>query len=181
MGQGSALCKEMLSELNEELERDPLAVDLRLSLFAGAVHSFKYESLLKPIPASFKNHQNGEVDIDRLRQLVCKLPDMPFDAQQLDGDTARLLKIVLQDCSYRLTTINLGQLKEAALGQVRFETAPHWIFRIDYNTARNEIWERKKATASTFHAFHGSRFENFHSILNLGLHQHLNKVYISKF
>lgn len=173
---GSRCNGQLGDELNEELQRDLLAADLRLSLFAGAVQSFKYESLLKPVPASFKNSHSGEVDIDRLRQLVSRLPPLPFDFSDLDNDATQLLKAVLQNNSYRLTTITQKQLKEVVLGELNFQTTPHWIFRIDHSALRNESWERRKLNASTFYAFHGSRFENFHSILNLGLHQHLNKV-----
>ena len=170
-----------LSQLHQELQRDTLAADLRFSLFVGALNNFKYESLLKPIPIQFKN-SDGEVDIDRLRQLTARLPGfqkLTAIEDELTPEEASLLKnVLLNNNQYQLSSISLSDFKEQVLTseKLSFQTAPQWIFKIDYNSTRNEVWDKWKQSASTFYAFHGSRFENFHSILNLGLHQHLNKV-----
>ena len=37
-------------------------------------------------------------------------------------------------------------------------------------------WEERVSSESNLWAFHGSRLDNFHSILNFGLQQHRNKV-----
>lgn len=190
---------ETLAEVNSELKRDVLAADFRISLFAGiyitmvillihssdglwlyigAVQSFKYESLLKPVPASFKN-ECGEVDIDCLRNLVSQLPRLPFEFEKVDYPVLDLLKVILLNSSHRLTSVSLGQFTEVLSGSLILSTVPHWIFRIDHGAVRNDMWERRKGNSKSFYAFHGSRFENFHSILNLGLHQHLNKVSVS--
>lgn len=143
----------------------------------GAVHSFKYESLLKPVPASFKN-EYGEVDVDRLRQLVSKIPSFPLNNACLDSSVTDLLKSVLLNTNYNLSSITPSQLRDTLSDQAALmQLTPDWIFQINHNASRTEIWERKKADHASFFAFHGSRFENFHSILNLGLHQHLNKVW----
>lgn len=168
------------SQLQQELQRDNLAADLRFSLFVGALKSFKYESLLKPIPIQFKN-SDGEVDIDRLRLLTARLPGFQnFNTvEELTKEEASLLNnVLLNNNQYQLSSISSSDFKEQVLTSetLSFQTVPQWIFKIEYNSTRNEVWDKWKQTASTFYAFHGSRFENFHSILNLGLHQHLNKV-----
>lgn len=40
----------------------------------------------------------------------------------------------------------------------------------------NVKFEKTRAGRDLFYAFHGSRLENFHSIIHNGLHCHLNKV-----
>jgi len=124
--------------------------------------------LLKPVPASFKN-EYGEVDVDRLRKLVSKIPSFPLDNNAcLDGNMTDLLKSVLLNTNYYLSSITPSQLRDTLSDQAALmQLTPDWIFQINHNASRTEIWERKKA----------GHFENFHSILNLGLHQHLNKVW----
>ena len=58
------------------LARDPAAADLRLSLFVAAARTFKYESLLRPIPVEFET-ADGQVDIEHILQLVRRLPALP--------------------------------------------------------------------------------------------------------
>lgn len=162
-------------KLKKEIRRDLLALDLRLSLFVGAVQSFKYESLLKPVPALYRK-SDGEVDIDDIRKLVCKLPELPLlDVDNADPELTTLLKTIVLNNNQQLSSISLEELKKQVGELIELKIAPRWVFQIDHIT-RNQAWERRKASSSSFYAYHGSRFENFHSILNLGLHQHLNKV-----
>lgn len=166
---------EKRETLKEELHRDSLAVDLRISLFVGAAQSFKYESLLKPVPAMYKK-SDGEVDIEKIRQLVLKVPEVPFiDIENLDIELLGFLKTMLLNYNQRLSTISAEELKKCVSGQINLQFAPRWIFEVKH-LQPNQTWETNISTYSSFYAFHGSRFENFHSILNLGLHQHLNKV-----
>ena len=166
---------EEWDEFNKEMRRDMLALDLRISLFIGAVQSFKYESLLKPVSAIYKK-SDGEIDIEKIRKLVSRLPELSvLTAEKPDADLANFLKTTLLNPHQKLGSISLEDLRKQIGGLIELQTAPRWIFQIDH-ISRNQAWERRKSDSSTFYAFHGSRFENFHSILNLGLHQHLNKV-----
>ena len=51
---------------------------------------------------------------------------------------------------------------------------PHVVLEVQGPGLSN--WEERVATESSLWAFHGSRLDNFHSILNFGLQQHRNKV-----
>lgn len=53
---------------------------------------------------------------------------------------------------------------------------PDFLFELEYSEQMNARFERTKAGRDVFYAFHGSRLENFHSIIHNGLHCHLNKV-----
>lgn len=162
-------------ELKTEMRRDLLAIDLRISLLVGAAQSFKYESLLKPVPAPYKN-SDGEVDIDEIRRLIGKLPELPLlDVDKISPKLTTLLKPIVLSNHQKLSLISLETLNKQLSGQIELQIAPGWIFQIDH-ISRNQAWENRKSNSSSFYAYHGSRFENFHSILNLGLHQHLNKV-----
>lgn len=57
-------------------------------------------------------------------------------------------------------------------------TPPNLIFQIE-NTKRSvstDKWESTAQRFSTFYAYHGSRLENFHSIIHYGLQQNMCKV-----
>ena len=55
---------------------------------------------------------------------------------------------------------------------------PNLIFQVESikQSMSEDKWKDLSAGYSTFYAYHGSRLENFHSIINYGLQQHLNKV-----
>jgi poly [ADP-ribose] polymerase 16 len=56
--------------------------------------------------------------------------------------------------------------------------APNMIFEVV--TKNSDLvdgkWANWHHNLGTMNAYHGSRLENFHSILRYGLQQHLNKV-----
>jgi poly[ADP-ribose] polymerase 16 len=86
------------------------------------------------------------------------------------------MKTFFLNNNQQLSSISVEELKRQVGGHIELQIAPRWIFQINHMSRNQQTWERRKASSSSFYAFHGSRFENFHSILNLGLHQHLNKV-----
>lgn len=53
---------------------------------------------------------------------------------------------------------------------------PDFLFELEYCDLMNARFERTRDGRDVFYAFHGSRLENFHSIIHNGLHCHLNKV-----
>lgn len=53
---------------------------------------------------------------------------------------------------------------------------PDFLFELEYCDQMNARFEKTRAGRDVFYAFHGSRLENFHSIVHNGLHCHLNKV-----
>ena len=53
---------------------------------------------------------------------------------------------------------------------------PSLVFEVNYNEEKNRKFEALKQNNEVTYAFHGSKFDNFYSILNAGLLSHLNKV-----
>ena len=53
---------------------------------------------------------------------------------------------------------------------------PDFLFEIEYSDPANAKFYETKGERDLIYAFHGSRLENFHSIIHNGLHCHLNKV-----
>ncbi|XP_009701685.1 PREDICTED: mono [ADP-ribose] polymerase PARP16, partial [Cariama cristata] len=54
--------------------------------------------------------------------------------------------------------------------------APDYLFEIVYCDQVNAKFAETKGERDLIYAFHGSRLENFHSILHNGLHCHLNRT-----
>ena len=61
-------------------------------------------------------------------------------------------------------------------GQVTSVPQPNYIFEVIYEGTTEDKFCEKKSGHDLIYAFHGSRTENFHSILHCGLQGHMNKV-----
>lgn len=57
---------------------------------------------------------------------------------------------------------------------------PDFLFEIEYFDPANARFYETKGERDLIYAFHGSRLENFHSIIHNGLHCHLNKVSLGR-
>lgn len=164
------------------LHRDPVAADLRCSLFVAAVQSYKRDSALRPFPPRYLT---GEVkDFEELQKDVDTLPNVR-DLVRLghgDGDHhLALVHWVLSSKSFAVKTLQkeefarLSQLTQNE-GISAPAPAPDFVFELQYCDVLNTKFERTRAGRELIYAFHGSRLENFHSIIHNGLHCHLNKT-----
>jgi hypothetical protein len=59
-------------------------------------------------------------------------------------------------------------------GRSSYKIRPDFVFKVEYQDSGK--FSSQRGTFGTFYAYHGSRLENFHSILHHGLISHLNKV-----
>ncbi|XP_017368525.1 protein mono-ADP-ribosyltransferase PARP16 isoform X4 [Cebus imitator] len=118
----------------EAAGRDVLAADLRCSLFASALQSYKRDSVLRPFPASYA--RGGGKDFEALFEKIQKLTGAPHTPVP----------------------------------------APDFLFEVEYFDPANAKFYETKGERDLIYAFHGSRLENFHSIIHNGLHCHLNKT-----
>ncbi|XP_075362475.1 protein mono-ADP-ribosyltransferase PARP16 isoform X5 [Mycteria americana] len=125
---------EAASRVREAAGRDPLAADLRCSLFAAALQSYKRDSALRPFPGRYAGGDSK--DFEGLYEKI----------QELTG------------------------MSGAAV------PAPDYLFEIVYCDQMNTKFAETKGERDLIYAFHGSRLENFHSILHNGLHCHLNRT-----
>lgn len=55
---------------------------------------------------------------------------------------------------------------------------PQYVFQVCNSTksTAEAKWKDLARNHHTFYAYHGNRLENFYTIMNFGLQQHLNKV-----
>ena len=53
---------------------------------------------------------------------------------------------------------------------------PSYVFEVQYSSATSQRFEELQQARGLIYAYHGSRLDNFYSILHNGLHAHMNKV-----
>ncbi|KAK7891045.1 hypothetical protein WMY93_023008 [Mugilogobius chulae] len=138
------------------LHRDPVAADLRCSLFVAAAQNYKRDSLLRPFPPRYISGDNK--DFEELLADVKSLPGVRELVRLRPGEGDHHLALTHWILSSKSLAIKTLEKEE-----------------IEYNDQLNARFEKTKAGRDTFYAFHGSRLENFHSIIHNGLHCHLNK------
>ncbi|XP_030877158.1 protein mono-ADP-ribosyltransferase PARP16 isoform X4 [Leptonychotes weddellii] len=147
--------------VREAAGRDVLAADLRCSLFVSALRSYKRDSVLRPFPASYARHDCK--DFEALLADASKLPSLE-DLLQSSGD---------KDIRARDLFEKIQKLTGAPHTPV---PVPDFLFEIEYSNPANAKFYETKGERDLIYAFHGSRLENFHSIIHNGLHCHLNKT-----
>ncbi|XP_023984677.1 protein mono-ADP-ribosyltransferase PARP16 isoform X5 [Physeter macrocephalus] len=147
--------------VREAAGRDVLAADLRCSFFASALQSYKRDSVLRPFPASYARHD-------------CK----DFEALLADASKLPNLKELLQSSGDKDTWAwNLFEKIQKLTGAPHTPVpVPDFLFEIEYSDPANAKFYETKGERDLIYAFHGSRLENFHSIIHNGLHCHLNKT-----
>lgn len=164
----------------ERIESDPLAADLTLSLFAAAVHSYRHDSVVRPFPPAFIKG-GSEKDRKALERAISELPTIvQFDKllETLPHSTLDLLNWHFSQKSFTLKSRNKADYYDIlTLTGSREPTSvePNYIFEVLPNKTNQLKFNQLQQGRKVFYAYHGSRIENFHSILHNGLASHMNK------
>ncbi|XP_028814342.1 protein mono-ADP-ribosyltransferase PARP16 [Denticeps clupeoides] len=162
------------------LHRDPVAADLRCSLFLAAVQSYKRDSVLRPFPPQYVHGDNK--DFDALLKDVSSLPGVRELVRLRPGEGDHYLALahwILSSKSFAVKTLQkeeYGKLCSLTETTGTATPVPDFLFEVEYCEQMNTKFEKTRAGRDLIYAFHGSRLENFHSIIHNGLHCHLNKT-----
>ncbi|XP_011640935.1 mono [ADP-ribose] polymerase PARP16 [Pogonomyrmex barbatus] len=178
--------EKKISSLKHLLEKDPKAADLKWSLFVAASNTYRYDSCLKPFPPMYI--KNECKDIEALRRAIESVPPLPVICKELSensvyenyGETIELLYWVLLRLRDPYVKSVERECYNSILRKVPLEVpvaAPNLIFQVTSakQSAAEEKWKSSAKGNSTFYAYHGSRLENFHSIVHYGLQQNMCK------
>ncbi|KAF3688694.1 Mono [ADP-ribose] polymerase PARP16 [Channa argus] len=161
------------------LHRDPVAADLRCSLFVAAAQNYKRDSLLRPFPPTYTNGDSK--DFEELLADVKSLPGVRDLVRLPPGQGDHHLALthwILSSKSFAVKTLQRDEYAKLCnlMENERITApAPDFLFELEYCDQMNARFEKTRAGRNVFYAFHGSRLENFHSIIHNGLHCHLNK------
>ena len=172
---------QLCDQLRKCLEDIP-ACDMQLSLFSAASSSYRQDSTLRPFPPMFL--KDDFKDVESLAHLLNKIPHLETVKQNLDSGfldlDSKLLKLlvwVLRGGNANLKLRSLSEIEKnevLKLKGIEHHPLPNYILEVSTNQTRR--WRQMIDSKKTYWAFHGSRLDNFYSILNYGLQQHLNKT-----
>ncbi|KAJ8343498.1 hypothetical protein SKAU_G00308270 [Synaphobranchus kaupii] len=162
------------------LHRDPVAADLRCSLFVAAALSYRRDSVLRPFPPRYVN--GGSKDFEALLTDVSSLPGVRELVRQGPGEAEHHLALMHWVLSHKNFAVKTLQKEEYA--RIRDLTecegvsapVPDFLFELEYCDQLNARFEKIRGERDLLYAFHGSCLENFHSIVHNGLHCHLSKT-----
>ncbi|XP_012289106.1 mono [ADP-ribose] polymerase PARP16 [Orussus abietinus] len=180
------IAKKILS-LKSLLKKDPKAADLKWSFFVAACHTYRFDSCLKPFPPMYI--RNECKDIEALRKVIEMVPPLAIIFQELHepnvydnhGPAIDLLHWVLIKFKDPLIKSVNKECYDSVLRRVPMEISaaiPNLIFQVASakQSTSEEKWKIAAKGHSTFYAFHGSRLENFYSIIHYGLQQNMCKT-----
>ncbi|KAK0094597.1 hypothetical protein PV326_010490 [Microctonus aethiopoides] len=176
--------EKKISSLKNLLKRDPQAADFKWSLFIAACHTYRHDSCLKPFPPMYTKNETR--DIEALREAIEVIPPLAIMYERLEDpkayennkstiDLLYWVLITLRDPHIKSVNKNLY---ETILNKVPSELSavkPNLIFQVvsPNQSTKEERWKATTQSHSTFFAYHGSRLENFHSIVHYGIQQHM--------
>ncbi|XP_033750663.1 protein mono-ADP-ribosyltransferase PARP16-like [Pecten maximus] len=170
------------TSLRQKIADDQLASDLVVSFFVAALKSYKFDSLLKPFPSSFSK-EDGEKDMALLEKTVEEMPTLRYLASNgiCTGDSnlnQDLICWILERGSFSIRTLKSSQFEEIRkqTGETVPVTNPDFVFEVIPSEADEAKFKETRCQRKTMFAYHGSRLENFHSILHNGLASHMNKT-----
>ncbi|XP_039629484.1 protein mono-ADP-ribosyltransferase PARP16 [Polypterus senegalus] len=167
-------------EVRQLLERDLLAADLKCSLLVSAAQSYRRDSVLRPFPPQYINSE--EKEFDALLADVLSLSSLREYQQALptkEPPSLDLIHWALTSKNFTIRTLPKDEYTKIQERTQFHSTAvppPDFLFEIVYCDQTNAAFEEMKGGRDLIYAFHGSRLENFHSIVHNGLHCHLNKT-----
>ncbi|XP_078040203.1 protein mono-ADP-ribosyltransferase PARP16-like isoform X2 [Augochlora pura] len=175
-----------VSALKFLLENDLKGADLKWSLFVAACNTYRYDTCLKPFPPMYI--KNKCKDIDALRGTIELIPPLTVILKELQesevyekySTTIELLYwalICLRDpCIKSVSKDCYGSILKK-VPTVTPVAAPNLIFEVAnaQQSTSEKRWRTIVQGCTTFYAYHGSRLENFHSIIHYGLQQSMCK------
>lgn len=167
--------RQLLSERLSSLTTDQLhTFDLELTLLRTAFESYKRETVFKPCPTFLV----GLTD-EQLRQVFRLPPVTAFLSivDQLSDLQVLLLNWLLTRETFKLNRVPVEPVLSLVNHQLSVPT-PNFAFEIQYNSIRNERFQNltDNNRYKTLYAYHGTRFDNLHSILHIGFLGHMNKL-----
>ncbi|XP_059082076.1 protein mono-ADP-ribosyltransferase PARP16-like [Tigriopus californicus] len=183
---------EKRAQILRSLQDDLWACDLQLSLFISAAAHYRHDSVLRPYPAHYCRPHEKSKDIKALRRDLATIPNLIHLRQLLASNTSiprptihliywillenpldlRLQLVPKSEYDDILAWPGLNEKTKTTGLQPKKAPKPTHIFQV--KNSKSVRWSRTSDTKTMF-AFHGSKVENFHSILSHGLQQHLTK------
>ncbi|XP_064607887.1 protein mono-ADP-ribosyltransferase PARP16-like [Liolophura sinensis] len=174
--------KSTREKVLESLRADLLAVDLIWSLLVAALNSYRHDTVLRPFPPMFQEGgPSGNKNMKGLEKLACQLPRVPEVVKSISTMEEKLIELLWWSLDKKQFTVksldksHISRIQKLTGHSVEVPT-PNYIFEINYSETAEKKFEDFRQGRQLLYAYHGSRVENFHSILHHGLASHMNKT-----
>jgi len=173
--------KESVDQIKNEvlqfLQHDLQAAEFSLAIFSAAILSYRKDTCLRPLP-DFLDADSGEQRLEKLVSIFNNIPPLKkLPTSILSDDCWRLLKWILKNRQCSFKTAGKVKLEEIfqKTGESSFSLEPCQIFEVCYNTNMSKRFNDLKKEHGLKYGYHGSRLDNFYSIIQNGLQVHMMK------
>lgn len=168
------------------IAEDVQAADLQWSLFVAALRSYRYDTVLRPFPTSFADQETDTKRIDDLRDAAARVPPLgtllPAGSAAKSSTSAATGPNGVPRESWELLLwvltcggVRLRSRKKEDVPELSGDSAVDAVFEVERSPQADRRFEATRGDREVFFAYHGSRLDNFHSILHNGLLTHMNK------
>eukprot|EP00794_Sanderia_malayensis_P010020 gene10020-11043_t len=164
-----------------KIKEDPAAAEFKVAIFSAALLSYRKSSCVLPFPPSFVN-EDGTKCIEKLSHSFSRLPSLEEFCSSAGGklskDIITLMGWIVMEKAFQITTCKDNPFEKLQMktGKASFPLQPDKIFEVQYlDSPSSEKFKNFKLTYDVKYGYHGSRLDNFHSILHHGLQVHMTK------
>ncbi|XP_005089757.1 protein mono-ADP-ribosyltransferase PARP16 [Aplysia californica] len=170
----------MKLDIADLIRTDIYCCDLLWCLFVSAARSYRFSSVLRPFPPMYQEGDNK--NMFALKNVISSVPQFsttPQFLQDLPNECQTLLSWLFNVGHFKLQLREKDSAFKAVkemTGQIMDTTEPNYVFEVVHTDEMDRKFENLRNGRKCFFAYHGSRFDNFYSILLNGLNTHLNKV-----
>uniref|UniRef100_V5HDU1 Poly [ADP-ribose] polymerase n=1 Tax=Ixodes ricinus TaxID=34613 RepID=V5HDU1_IXORI len=165
---------DALGDVLKILAEDLPAADLQWSLFVAALRSYRYDTVLRPFPADFVDRSCDTKHIDELREVAAGVPALATllldEPNRAPPESWQLLRWVLTSGGVRLRS----RRQDRTVPELRGSQVD-LVFEVEHSAQTERRFASARGERDVFFAYHGSRLDNFYSILHNGLLAHMNK------
>lgn len=161
------------------LDNNPISSDFLISVLWAAATNYKHDTLLRPFPSQYIREE--QKDVDALVKDISWIPSISDIVQKkkpLTSSCMKLLEWTLRKRHWLLVYQPISQFNEilSLTGNASYKVTPQHILEVVYSEDAAKKFEQLESVHGKIHAYHGTRVENFHSILHNGLLSHMNKT-----
>ncbi|XP_064476720.1 protein mono-ADP-ribosyltransferase PARP16-like [Ornithodoros turicata] len=169
----AAAVSDPRSTVRKIIAQDLSAADFQWSLFVAALRSYRYDTVLRPFPNAFSDRDSDTKQVDELRDVAARVPALASvltdSSNTIPLEAWQLLCWVLTYGDVKIRTRRKEDVKELE------NSAVDRVFEVVENPLTDRRFEASRVDKEVFFAYHGSRLDNFYSILHNGLLAHMNK------
>lgn len=163
----------------EVINADLKTADFLWSCFYSAVQSYRRDTAARPFPQFFVD-EYGDKDFEELTCIMnglTSLKEVLEKPEVLHPKCLELLHWVLDTRHFSLKAHSSAKFAhiKTLTGQTVQTSVPNLVLEVLYDDILDARFESVRGDHKLIYAYHGSRFDNFHSILHCGLQNHLNK------